>query len=414
MPIDSGHDSLRDFANIKSFFGTDWLEKGCARFQEDIETMARSGRVPFEAEERAHPLHQLWHRLVLGKPLPTDFVRGSSSWTHRLLGQIHRLLTLEYLLDRMSQSWNEDVAKDIRDKLSNRDQFTATLYELEVADNFIRDGFNIDFKVPQAGRAADLGGEISGLPTSIECKRIEFRSKSARELSQTWSDLSESILDHLARLGKPTIVHVGMYAPPTELMLKGIVDWFASMTEPLEDGVLRDTKERYEVVIRRAPSGEFRLDGDLEQFDHLGIRGVVSSNGRAQDALVVGIEDQVPFDWYKSVQNSLRSAIGQLDPAECNIICLELADLANFKEPEEFWRIQEAIEDFLRRDTKRVSGVLLTTTGIVSEGDNIYRSAGACWFFRHENPYVNLPSSFEPPSFDHPRVSVKGSEVEQE
>ena len=162
MPIDGGKDSLGDFENIKRFFGTDWLEEGCARFQEDIDDMVKSGRVPFQAEERAHPLHQLWHKIILGKSLYTDVVRGSSSLTHRSLGQIHRLLTLEYLLDRLSPNWNDDVAKEIRAKLINRGQFTATLYELEVADNFIRDGFDINFQVAQAGRTADLSGDCQG------------------------------------------------------------------------------------------------------------------------------------------------------------------------------------------------------------------------------------------------------------
>ena len=404
MNDNNDNDSLREFLNIKSFFGSEWLEEGCARFQEDIENLLGSARSPFEAEERAHPLHLLWHRLILHRPLPTEGLRGSSSGTHRLLGQSHRLLTIEYLLDRLRPAWNEDIAKDNGDKLRNREQFTATLYELEVADNFIREGFDINFQVTEAGRTADLNGTISGLPSLIECKRIEYKSVNARALRQTWSQLSGSILDELSRLGRPTIVQIGIYAPPTEAMLSGIVDWFRRLQEPPQDGNLRDPREQYVVQIRQTTPGAFRLEGDLEQLDHMDIRGVIREDGKAHDASVVAVEDHVPFDWFKSVQNSLRTAIGQLDRAKCNLVCLELADLANFEEPTEFWRIQEAIEEFLRRDTRRVSGVLLTTSGIVPEGENTYRSAGACWLFRHEDPYVRLPDSFGPP-FVHPSQS---------
>ena len=190
MTTNSGNDSLREFGNILEILGCDWLAEGCDRFKKDIENLLRSRRSPFEAEERAHPIHILWHVLVLGRVLPTNIVKGTSTFTHNLLGQSHRLLTLEYLLDRLRSTWDDGTARDIRDKLRNPKQFTATLYELEVADNFIREGFDINFQVPEAGRTADLGGVIFGLPTSIECKRVEYRSDNARALRQTWSQLS--------------------------------------------------------------------------------------------------------------------------------------------------------------------------------------------------------------------------------
>ena len=128
------------FKNIEEFLGIRWIEEGCERLNEDIERMLNQQMVDTWAEDRAHPIHQLWHNFILDRPLPSDLIRGKFSHIDHSLGQIHRFLTVEYLLNALRPSWEDEVATDIRNKLRHQEQFASTLYELDVADNFRRFG----------------------------------------------------------------------------------------------------------------------------------------------------------------------------------------------------------------------------------------------------------------------------------
>jgi hypothetical protein len=92
---------------------------------------------------------------------------------------------------------------------------------------------------------------------------------------------------------------------------------------------------------------------------------------------ICAIQDHVPFDWYNKVKGTLHDARIRFAKGRCNLLFLEVADLAYIDEGGELARVCEAIQDFLHRDTRRVSAVVLTATGIVpSEGPGRFKSWG--------------------------------------
>ena len=71
----------------------------------------------------------------------------------------------------------------------------------------------------------------------------------------------------------------------------------------------------------------------------------------------------------RATRESLQDARRQLDASNCNLVCLQVADMPNFESTAEVQSIIGGIEAFLKRDTRRVSGVILTNIGVVPQAD---------------------------------------------
>ena len=80
-------------------------------------------------------------------------------------------------------------------------------------------------------------------------------------------------------------------------------------------------------------------------------------------------------------------------------------------------RVFEATERFLDNDTRRVSGVIITSIGVIPDGSSStveegqvgFRTASQSWLIAHLRPEVNLPEGFKSPGFDSPVVRVKAT-----
>lgn len=160
------------------------------------------------------------------------------------------------------------------------------------------------------------------------------------------------------------------------------------------------------------------MTGDLDQYDVIKTDGLIDqSTGVSKKLYGVGIKDDTPSDWGAVVRNSLNTARRQLERGRCNVICLEVADMSYFTDIVEIERVFEAVERFLSNDSKRVSGVILTSIGVINDGSNRavkggpvgFRSAGQSWLVRNPDPYVELPSDFDAPRFDKPEVRIQAS-----
>ena len=132
------------FGNIAEFLGADWLKAGCQTLNDMMVKMVETGFVDNDLERSTHAVHRLWFTQVLGKTLPSDLIiTGDYRDEHRLT-QIHRLLTLEGLLDKLRSTWDSATAEDVRGKLRNTSDFESTLYELQVALNFRDAGHEVN------------------------------------------------------------------------------------------------------------------------------------------------------------------------------------------------------------------------------------------------------------------------------
>ena len=80
-------------------------------------------------------------------------------------------------------------------------------------------------------------------------------------------------------------------------------------------------------------------------------------------------------------------------------------------------RVFEAADRFLANDTRRVSGVIVTSIGAINYGPNQsvtdgpvrLRTASRSWLIRNPAPYIELPHGFDAPPFDRPEVRVQAS-----
>ena len=270
--------------------------------------------------------------------------------------------------------------------------------------------YDIHLAAPTSKVSADLKGVIHGIPCQIECKRIEYKAHNYKVRSELWACLQDSIVTELERIGRSVFVDIAFFAEPTKNDITLVLQLFKELEEIPEKAISSKHRNRSIVHLVPIPPGRIQLDGEFGEYERLYFNGNMAlESDESTPIYIVGIQDHVPFDWSKNVRKTLKSSIRQLDKDKCNLVCLEVADLSNSEAPDEFSQIEEGIRLFLERDTRRVSAVLLTISGIVPDGSTKYRSAGKAWLFRHPNPYVTLPDSFETPSFNHPKIWVKAS-----
>ena len=146
------------------------VQDGClTELGSKISQMAATGFLDNSLETDAHPVHKIWYAEVLDKPLPSDLVIATGDYgvDHRLR-RLHRSLTLEQLLRKLSPTWSAEVADSIRGKLHNLPDFESTLYELQVALNFREAGHHVSIGAPGASRSTDIEGTILGVPTNVD------------------------------------------------------------------------------------------------------------------------------------------------------------------------------------------------------------------------------------------------------
>ena len=142
-----------------------------------------------------------------------------------------------------------------------------------------------------------------------------------------------------------------------------------------------------------------------------------ADTGAVEQVHAVGIKDDTPSDWGPVVRDALNKARRQLRRDRCNIVCVEVADMANFVDAVEIDRVFEAADRFLANDTRRVSGVIVTSIGAINYGPNQsvtdgpvrLRTASRSWLIRNPAPYIELPHGFDAPPFDRPEVRVQAS-----
>ena len=409
---------LKHFPNIEDFLGIDWLEAGCAKLDRQIGRMVASGRMDSTVEANDHAIHQLWYNHILGKPLPSDIVIKGDYKIEHGLRQGHRLLTVEQLLAKLRPTWDAGIADSVRDKLRNPPQFESTLYELLVVVNFREAGHDVNIRLPEGKATADIAGTILEAPAHIECKRVTFRAKPHTTRLAELGSLADEILNVVSKWNQSTVVSIEFEGPAGTAEMDRVRSLFSGVH------ALPDWRRHvyipgpWSVRISSAGEGQPQMTGDFDQYDVLTTDGLIdASTGTSEKLHAVGIKDHTPSDWGAVVRKSLNTARRQLERGRCNIICIEVADMAYFTDVVEIERVFEATERFLAYDSRRVSGVILTSIGVIKDGPNRavksgpvrFRTAGQSWLLRNPNPFVELPPDFAAPRFDKPEVLIQAS-----
>ncbi len=396
------------FVTIERFFGANWLEEGCWDIDTHINRQMSQGFLDNSVEEVSHRLPQLWYRLIWDRMLPRDFGRGSESGQHHTLAQIHRLLTVEYLLAKHWPQWPAAVARDVRNRLVNKNQFEATLYELEVLDNFRRHGHDVQMQV-SGSRGPDLRGQACGKEISIECKRLTVSVKGLTERLAVYKDLRDSLANSVRKLGQPLSINIGVYGTLSYAdvqEIKGLFRDFGRLEPHLAKWLLGG-EGRWRILVEVIPPGPQTVQADYESFDLFSVAGVVSPGDKGY-GYIIAVQDHVPFDWSSVVRARLKDSLAQLGRDDCNVVCLEIADLANSPDFGELDLISSGISQFFEHDSQRVSAVLVSISGIArNEITSTYRSCGRAWLFPNARPCVPLPAEFTLPDFDYPRIRLR-------
>ncbi|MCH8184728.1 MAG: hypothetical protein IH862_01340 [Chloroflexi bacterium] len=408
----------RHFRNVEEFLGAEWLEDGCVALDERIVKMREAGFLDNSVEAGTHALHKLWYTQVLGKNLPSDLIISGDYRIKHKLTQAHRLLTVEQLLAKLRPTWDSGTAENVRSKLRNPSEFESTLYELQVTLNFRDAGHDVNLRTPSGGRSADIGGMILGLESRIECKRVTFRAATHLTRLAELEALASNVLELIVKWGRSSVVSIELPEGAGSLEMDAVLHAVGAIQTPPDELHRVAFPGPSSIWITTAQSGTLSISGDLERYDVLKTSGEISVPATASEKLsAVGIIDNTPADWSANVRSSLNNARTQLKRGLCNIICLQLADAAYFDQSIEMERVFEATERFLDNDTRRVSGVIITSIGVIPDGSSStveegqvgFRTASQSWLIAHLRPEVNLPEGFKSPGFDSPVVRVKAT-----
>ncbi|MBI4298777.1 MAG: hypothetical protein HY666_03360 [Chloroflexi bacterium] len=410
------------FRNVEEFLGLEWLGEGCNKIDREITRQFESGVLDHTVEDSNHAVHKLWYNHILGKALPSDLLITGAYKTEHVLRQAHRLLVLEQLISKLRPTWDTSIADYVRSKLRNAPEFESTLFELLVLSNFREAGHDCHFRLPIEKPRIDIEGTIMRTLTHIECKRVTFRARPHISRLTELDSLAGDILGKIRKFDHSVAISIEFHdrAGPAE------IDTVRSLFK--EMGALPSWLHRtyypgpWTVMIRSVKNGATQLTGDFDLYDVIKTDGAfILGSGVKQKLCAVGIIDHTPSNWGEKVRDSLNTARQQLMKGHCNIICLEVADMAYFTNPVEFERVFNAVEEFLLHDSKRVSAVILTFIGVVADSPNSevkegpvrFRSSGRSWLIRNPQPYAPLPPAFEAPSFDKPDVWVRASVSEK-
>ncbi len=369
------------------------------------------------AKHRTHPVVQLWYKHILGQREPADWVLTGQAKVDGVAQQTHRMLHLEFLLKELTPSWNAEELQEVRERLMNRPQFAATLYELSVLANLRRAGY--DFRLmAQKGKSArvpDIAGRVADTPIRVECKRLSAQAEHRRRRDRAWQDESEALAKELRRQHTTGIVVVEYFDEPRPTDVDTAVE---ILNGALNSGrsYVREASGRFAIHLQLRPAqGAPEIQGlswAWRGFDllHVDSVGETTAHGiRLEKLIAIGFVFHPPTDWSGGVLRILREAHKKFKRKHCNIVCLEVADLPSFRSLEEFGLVFAGIERFLARDTQRVSSVVLTVYGIKPPSHGIYETVAESKVFHNGRAYVPLPKEFELPKFAWPSHQVRAS-----
>jgi|GEM_PF-5091763 len=409
MPWDAHH-----FERLQNLLGQEWLEEGCRGLGVAVRRGLEQGTFTSALENNTHPIHKLWYEGVLERPLPSAMViQGDNRIEHGLLSA-HRILTLEFLVARLEASWSEEVRNNVAAKLRNHPEFESTLYELLVTLNLREAGHDVNLRLPAGASKADIEGTIWGREVHIGCKRLTFRSRPHANRIAHLNALAREMLPLIARWNPFVAVSLEIRGAVEFNAISEVVRGYTTQPDCRPCLFLPGPWLMY---VSSATQGVVRLQGDLNQFDVLVTDGEFQNGIGHQRLWVVGIQDVIPSDWGTLVRNRLNDGRPQLQHGRSNIICLEVADMVYFTTEAEFDRVFAAVDQFLARDSTRVSAVIVTVAGArrvgtndsVREGPVRFQSDGRAWVIRNPRAEVPLPEEFSALPFNKPSIWVEAS-----
>ena len=338
----------KHFPNIEEFLGIDWIEAGCSKLDSDIGQMVAQGILDSPIDAKHHPIHIVWYNHIVGKSLPHDLIVHGDSKIATDLRQGHRLLTLEQLLAKLRPTWSVEIADSVRDKLRNTPEFESTLYELLVVLNFRKAGHDVNIRLPVRSATADIGGNLFGVPTHVECKRVTFRAKPHAIRLAELDSLAQEVLNVVCSWDESTMVSIEGHRPIGTSELDGLRSLFSGMDAPPDWRGQMKVFGPWSILISIVEDGQPQLTGNFDYYDILKTDGLMDQGtGTVTKFRGVAIKDDTPADWSAVVRDSLNTARRQFERNCCNIVCLEVADMPYFTKTVEFERVFDAIEKLL-------------------------------------------------------------------
>ena len=356
----------------------------------------------------------MWLEHGHGKPLLSDWLGVDK--VNIVPRQMHTLLIIDRLIAGLEPTWTIPVRDEVRNNLRSKDKFWSTLYEIRVCLNLREDGYDVNLLSPSGDQTIpDIAGQIGGIPVYIECKRITLQAKPHKRRARALRTLADDILPSLKRWGRCVLLEVDL---AEAIDLDCVRDVVNSLTEPPTDPVsfLPGPWSMRAVAY----DGDSRANPiELDDYELSFVSGSTSLTEGPLELFVVAFHDRVPVDWSNVVESRLKRALTQLPKGQCNLVFLEIADMANFgnERGAEHDLVFDAVERFLAKDTHRVSGVVVTSSGVartsanrlVKSGPMSLRTAGTTWVFPNQLADVPLPAQFDTVRFDHPHIEIRSS-----
>lgn len=319
-----------------------------------------------------------------------------------------------------SKKVEEGLPPSIRDRLRLNEESKKTMFELQVAAGYAREGQSVQLieegnDEPEADIRLPLSTEIF-----VECKRVDSLPGSAQDrqgISETLFKTTASRFDregiaifeltrvpdnseagkisqHLPRLSNNTREH------HIDLPY-GTLHVFPFLQPGTIKDVPRVSSNQFVewmefVELEVAPLLNTKLDIHPDELDNSTLESDVQSAGgklRYREPLFIGMITETQDDFIQPVLNQFQSSLRKFDESNVNILHVDIPNMFSKMQLEDIEEIESRIGGLLWNNPK-ITGFCLSTENIM-HADGGIEFGHAMAHMLNENKAVELPDDFE-------------------
>jgi hypothetical protein len=367
---------------LTHFFGKDFVSCRVIRPSRNGKTALQIKR----EEARLHPLHKYWTSLeqAIQQTKSSDKICINEDTTF--------LIQLFFDLTLTKNVINIQI---VVDKLKDNDKFLSTCFELQVANYYVKLGYEV-IAIPEGkSKTTDFKVKINDEEFYVEAKLLEHKKN--REFSQ-WQSFIGEIITIFNRNNLCLDAHLIAYDSFDKVdipLIKEKIQWYCSSAVKEERDELHFKTANIAIQSTgnwnepRGDALEFQKRGDVSQYS------CSNQYGKMRNLQGCSISIFDPLNYAKTMRSRLEKAKNQLvvDGALVVHVGLPHRNSNHISEIADF--IQKKISGDIKRNFKKINAVIVQSMSIE---DHIGLLDVACehqLIIGNPNCYIKLPSKFK-------------------
>ena len=378
---------------VETYFGRRWFRQQAAERPRRFD-MKR----PLDGAEPSHPV-VAWYRNY------KQWLKADSESQEQFLGGVLELATFAQALDIAAGMRG---AHRLHDRLRRVDQFEAAAFELEVASNYAKVGWEVEFLEEGSEKSPDLRlfQPTTDAEVYVECKRRDHKTERDARIDNAWIQLGNRLINHMRRSSHSAQIELTWMRDPVAEDYDLIVELASRASSDADTvGVPKTlaSPEAIEVIYTKLSEGEEFIAGALANTTRYAPDRflLVSDMKKEKDGstvwrcpIVLALRTEDPPDRVKGVIQSFKTARRQLPKGKPGVICIRVPDHAWTTESH-FERAVELLKPKLQGQfNRRVNAVNLMTRElrVIQDGKRTGRSYSPLWTtVEHSNPATPFP-----------------------